>query len=311
MKAGQDVLEGRGPDLVGLYLDEIGRFPLLTKDDEQRLGRAIVEGRKARSELAAGKKLSAKRKRDLSSVAGQGDAATEEFVNCNLRLVISIAKRYRWSGIPLLDLVQEGNIGLAHAVEKFDWRLGFKFSTYATWWIRQAIGRAIENTSRTVRLPAHVGDEVKLIRKLQREIEEETGRQPSLNELAEIVNMSVDHVTMLLRADAEPASLDAGIGEDGTASLFDVVADVSAGDGFSAVDASDQVARLVSVLQDLELQVVSLRYGLDGGGPRTLVEVGRLLGCSNENVRQILRRAEAKMHRAAMAHNAGVEAVAV
>jgi len=294
MKAGQNAPDGY-LDSVGRYLDEIGCFPLLTKQDEQRLGKTITEGREAQRALAKGEKLTAKRKRDLERSVSAGEKATVEFVTANLRLVVSIAKRYQWSGLPLLDLIQDGNIGLTHAVEKFDWSLGFKFSTYATWWIRQAIGRAVENLSRTVRIPSHVGDEVRLIRKFQREIEEETGHRPTISELAEAVGMSAEHITMVLRFDSEPASLDAGIGEEGVTPLSDVVGDPSATDSFATVDSRDEVMRLVSGLKKNELEVVIMRYGLDGNGPRTLDEVGRQLGCTRENVRLTLLNATTKM----------------
>ena len=151
---------GAGPDLLGLYLDEAGSFPLLTKADEMRLGQVIQAAQSAREELESGSDLTAKRKKELRKAILAGEDATTQFINSNLRLVVSVARKYQWSGLPLSDLIQEGNLGLIHAVEKFDWRKGFKFSTYATWWIRQSIGRAIENTAHTVRIPAHVGDEI-------------------------------------------------------------------------------------------------------------------------------------------------------
>ena len=150
---------GAGPDLLGLYLDEAGSFPLLTKADEMRLGQVIQAAQAAREELETSSDLTAKRKKELRKAMLDGEDATTQFINSNLRLVVSVARKYQWSGLPLSDLIQEGNLGLIHAVEKFDWRKGFKFSTYATWWIRQSIGRAIENTAHTVRIPAHVGDE--------------------------------------------------------------------------------------------------------------------------------------------------------
>ncbi len=164
------------PDLLGLYLDEAGSFPLLTKADEMRLGQVIQEGQAARAELDAGSKLTAKQRRELTRKVDAAADATTQFINANLRLVVSVARKYQWSGLPLNDLIQEGNLGLIHAVEKFDWRKGFKFSTYATWWIRQAIGRAVENTAHTVRVPAHVGDEIRRARRLQAELELRLGR---------------------------------------------------------------------------------------------------------------------------------------
>ncbi len=150
---------GAGPDLLGLYLDEAGSFPLLTKADEMRLGQVIQAAQAAQEQLDTTSGLTPRQKRDLRKEIVAGEDATTQFINSNLRLVVSVARKYQWSGLPLSDLIQEGNLGLIHAVEKFDWRKGFKFSTYATWWIRQSIGRAIENTAHTVRIPAHVGDE--------------------------------------------------------------------------------------------------------------------------------------------------------
>jgi DNA-directed RNA polymerase sigma subunit (sigma70/sigma32) len=148
-------------DLVRLYLDGIGRYPLLTKDDEVALSQRIEAGREARTVIGTGGQVTAARKRELRRLDRDGDEATEAFINANLRLVVSIAKKYQSADMPLLDLIQEGNLGLIHAVDKFDWRKGFKFSTYATWWIRQAIGRGIDNTSRTIRLPVHAGDQIR------------------------------------------------------------------------------------------------------------------------------------------------------
>jgi len=146
------------PDLLGLYLDEAGSFPLLTKADEMRLGQIIQEGQTAQAALDSGERIPPSERRRLRKQVAAAEEATTQFINANLRLVVSVARKYQWSGLPLGDLIQEGNLGLIHAVEKFDWRKGFKFSTYATWWIRQAIGRAVENTAHTVRVPAHVGD---------------------------------------------------------------------------------------------------------------------------------------------------------
>ncbi|HXW79844.1 MAG TPA: sigma-70 family RNA polymerase sigma factor, partial [Acidimicrobiales bacterium] len=162
---------GAGPDLLGLYLDEAGSFPLLTKADEMRLGQVIQAAQAAREELDSGTNLTSRHKKELRKAIAAGEDATTQFINSNLRLVVSVARKYQWSGLPLSDLIQEGNLGLIHAVEKFDWRKGFKFSTYATWWIRQSIGRAIENTAHTVRIPAHVGDEIRRARRVQGELE--------------------------------------------------------------------------------------------------------------------------------------------
>ncbi|TMK82364.1 MAG: sigma-70 family RNA polymerase sigma factor, partial [Actinobacteria bacterium] len=174
----------REQDLVRLYLDEIGRHELLTKDDEVRLAQAIEAGREARAELAQAQKFARGQRQQLLRTADAGEEATQTFVNANLRLVVSIAKKYQSTGLPLLDLIQEGNLGLIHAVEKFDWRKGFKFSTYATWWIRQAMQRGVANTARTIRLPIHAGDQLARVQKARDRLEAELGRHPTLAELA-------------------------------------------------------------------------------------------------------------------------------
>ena len=216
-------------DLVRLYLTDIGQYPLLTKDDEVRLAQQIEAGNEARAELAAGgKHLTPAKRRELRRVGNQGDDAQRTFVQSNLRLVVSIAKKYQASGLPLLDLIQEGNLGLMHAVEKFDWRKGFKFSTYATWWIRQAITRGIANTGRTIRLPVHAGDTLARLQKARSRLELKLGRPATLSELAIEVEMPEDKVTEALRFAAEPLSLSEPLREDGDAELGDIVEDRSA-----------------------------------------------------------------------------------
>ena len=216
-------------DLVRLYLTDIGQYPLLTKDDEVRLAQQIERGNEARSELeAGGKGLTPAKKRELRRGAREGDDAQRTFVQSNLRLVVSIAKKYQASGLPLLDLIQEGNLGLMHAVEKFDWRKGFKFSTYATWWIRQAITRGIANTGRTIRLPVHAGDTLARLQKARSRLELKLGRPATLAELSAEVEMPEDKVTEALRFAAEPLSLSEPLREDGDAELGDIVEDRSA-----------------------------------------------------------------------------------
>ncbi len=230
-------------DLVRLYLNDIGKHALLTKDDEARLAQAIEAGREARLELAAGRTLTAARKRELRRHVRNGDDAAETFVKANLRLVVSIAKKYQAAELPLLDLVQEGNLGLMHAVEKFDWRKGFKFSTYATWWIRQAITRGIANTGRTVRLPVHAGDLLTRVTKARGRLEGQLGRRPTVAELAVDLELEEEKVTEILRHAAEPLSLSEPLREDGDAELGDVVEDRSAVSPFDAAAASLLVRR--------------------------------------------------------------------
>src|SRR5438270_1877405 len=215
-------------DLVRLYLTDIGQYPLLTKDDEVRLAKAIEAGNEARSVLDAGSDLQAARRRELRRQAQDGEGAQRTFVQSNLRLVVSIAKKYQASGLPLLDLIQEGNLGLMHAVEKFDWRKGFKFSTHATWWIRQATTRGIANTWRRIRLPVHAGDTLARLQKARTRLELLHGRPATIKELALEIDISEAKVAEALRFGAEPISLSEQLREDGDAELGDVVEDRSA-----------------------------------------------------------------------------------
>ncbi len=291
---------GTGPDLLGLYLDEAGSFPLLTKADEMRLGQIIQEGQAARERLDGQDAVPAKERRTLRRAVSAAEVATSQFINANLRLVVSVARKYQWSGLPLGDLIQEGNLGLIHAVEKFDWRKGFKFSTYATWWIRQAIGRAIENTAHTVRVPAHVGDEIRRARRLQSELESANGRPPTLLEVAQAMGMTEAGLAELLRYDSDPMSLDVSVGEDGDTSLGDLVVNQSAESPFESVAGAllpTEIDRFLSELPDNEREVLRLRYGLDRGEPRTQGEVGELLALTAERVRRIERDAIIRLRR--------------
>ncbi len=285
-------------DLTRLYLRDIGKHALLTKADEARLAQAIEAGREPRAELASGKSLSAERTRELLLMVRAGDAAADLFVKANLRLVVSIAKKYQSADLPLLDLVQEGNLGLIHAVEKFDWRKGFKFSTYATWWIRQAITRGIANTGRTIRLPVHAGDLLNRLSKSRGRLEGELGRRPTVGELAADLEIDGEKVIELLRHTAQPLSLSEPLREDGDAQLADVVADRTAVSPFDAAAASllcGEVAKLLAMLDDREREILRLRFGLDRGEPRTLDEVGAHFSLTRERIRQIEARAMSKL----------------
>ena len=286
-------------DLVKLYLRDIGRYPLLTKHDEAQLAQAIEAGREAEKALAEpATKLTPAKKRELRRVQATGSAATQSFVSSNLRLVVSIAKKYQASGLPLLDLVQEGNFGLIHAVEKFDWRKGFKFSTYATWWIRQAITRGIANTGRTIRLPVHAGDMLSSVQKAQGHLESKLGRQPTMDELAAETTLSYQALTDVLRWRSEPLSLSEPLSENGDADLGDMVADANALSPFDhAAQAllGDEISRLLAPLEEREATILRLRFGLDRGEPRTLEEVGVHFDLTRERIRQIEARAMSKL----------------
>ncbi len=286
-------------DLVRLYLTDIGQYPLLTKDDEVRLAQAIESRSQAEEELRSPcKELSPARRRELRRTIRQGDEAQRTFVQSNLRLVVSIAKKYQASGLPLLDLIQEGNLGLMHAVEKFDWRKGFKFSTYATWWIRQAITRGIANTGRTIRLPVHAGDTFARVQKAQARLELKLGRPATLAELGAEVELPEDKLIEALRFRAEPLSLSEPLREDGDAELGDVVEDRSAESPFEMAATAllpIEINRLLAPLDEREREILRLRFGLDRGEPRTLEEVGEYFNLTRERIRQIEARAMSKL----------------
>ena len=285
-------------DLVRLYLTDIGQYPLLTKEDEVRLAQKIEKGVEAREKLSTSEELTAKEKSDLKRLDRNGARAEKKFVQSNLRLVVSIAKKYQASGLPLLDLIQEGNLGLMHAVEKFDWRKGFKFSTYATWWIRQAITRGIANTGRTIRLPVHAGDTLARLQKARSRLELKYGRPATMTELAADVEMPEDKITEALRFANEPLSLSEPLREDGDAELGDVVEDRGAASPFEVAATSllpDEIARLLAPLDEREREILKLRFGLDRGEPRTLEEVGEHFNLTRERIRQIEARAMSKL----------------
>ncbi|MGA2208248.1 MAG: sigma-70 family RNA polymerase sigma factor [Acidimicrobiales bacterium] len=285
-------------DLVRLYLTDIGQYPLLTKDDEVRLAQAIELRWEAEEELKTKKGLTPTRRRELNRAVRDGEKAQRTFVQSNLRLVVSIAKKYQASGLPLLDLIQEGNLGLMHAVEKFDWRKGFKFSTYATWWIRQAITRGIANTGRTIRLPVHAGDTLARVQKAQARLELKLGRPATLSELGAEVELPEDKLIEALRFRAEPLSLSEPLREDGDAELGDVVEDRSAESPFEMAATAllpVEINRLLAPLDEREREILRLRFGLDRGEPRTLEEVGEHFNLTRERIRQIEARAMSKL----------------
>jgi RNA polymerase sigma factor (sigma-70 family) len=285
-------------DLVRLYLKDIGKYRLLSKEDEVCLAQAAEAGRSAQAELLSDRRLTPMRKRELCRMVRHGDEAVEKFVKANLRLVVSIAKKYQGRQLPLLDLVQEGNLGLMHAVNKFDWRKGFKFSTYATWWIRQAITRGIANGGRTVRLPTHADDLLTRVTTARSRLEGQLGRRPTTAELAADLEIDDEKVTEILYHAAAPLSLSQPLGEDDAAELADVVEDHAAISAFDAVAAallSAEVDRALVVLDEREREILRQRFGLDRSEPRTLDQVGKHLNLSRERIRQIEARAMCKL----------------
>jgi RNA polymerase sigma factor (sigma-70 family) len=293
-------------DLVRLYLNDIGKHALLSKDDEARLAQAVEVGRAARDQLLAGDEVVPARRRELSRQALAGDDATHTFVQANLRLVVSIAKKYQAADLPLLDLIQEGNLGLIHAVEKFDWRKGFKFSTYATWWIRQAITRGIANSGRTVRLPVHAGDLLNRVLKSRGYLEGRLGRRPTIAELAAHLESDEDKIVEILRHAAEPLSLSEPLREDGDSELGDLIPDRFAPSPFDVAAAAllrDEVYQIMTVLDQREREILQLRFGLDRGQPRTLDEVGESFNLTRERIRQIEARAMSKLRHPSLDRN--------
>ncbi|MEA1902078.1 MAG: sigma-70 family RNA polymerase sigma factor [Actinomycetota bacterium] len=284
-------------DTVGLYLDEVSAHELLTAEDEVHLARAMERGRKAKVVLEAADFKPSDRPKLMRAIAA-GEEAKMTFIRCNLRLVISIAKRYTGRGLDLLDLIQEGNLGLIRAVEKFDWRKGFKFSTYATWWIRQAITRGLGNNGRTIRLPVHMVDVVRTVQDTRQSLHDQYHRTPTLEEISEVSGLDTERVLAALEAPAETVSLDRPVGEDGDASLQDFVQDEAALNPEDRAASAWRRERLINAIKRLdyeEQQVLWLRFGLDGDEPWTLSDVGKVINSTRERVRQIEARGLAKL----------------
>ena len=285
-------------DGIGMYLESVAAHDLLTADDEVRLSRAMEAGRKAQQVLDARRRLTPTERAKLFRAVHAADEAKAEFIRSNLRLVISIAKRYTGRGLDLLDLVQEGNLGLIRAVEKFDWRKGFKFSTYATWWIRQAITRGLGNQGRTIRLPVHMVDVVRTVQETALSLQERLRRQPTTVEIAQASGLEVERVELALVAPGDTISLERPIGSEGDAEFGDFVEDGEALDPFEvAAEASARrhLETAMTMLDAQERKVILLRYGLDGRSPRTLSDVGKQFDLTRERIRQIEGRALAKL----------------
>ena len=285
-------------DLVRVYLNEIGKVALLTAADEVDLAKRIEAGLYAGHLISSSNNFSPARKRELRWLVIDGERAKDHLLRANLRLVVSLAKRYTGHGMPFLDLIQEGNLGLIRAVEKFDYAKGFKFSTYATWWIRQAISRAMADQSRTIRLPVHLVEQVNKLQRIRREKNQELGRDANDAELAHELDITEERVRELLDLSRDLVSLDQTVGADDDASLGDFIADEKANAGESAVEDGLMRTQLYDVLGTLEAReaaVVRMRYGLDGGQPKTLDEIGRSFKLSRERIRQIERETMAKL----------------
>ncbi len=284
-------------DTVGLYLDEVSAHELLTAEGEVHLARSMERGKKAKSLVESGDYKRSDRIKLMRAIA-EGDEAKMTFIRSNLRLVISIAKRYTGRGLDLLDLIQEGNLGLIRAVEKFDWRKGFKFSTYATWWIRQAITRGLGNNGRTIRLPVHMVDVVRTVQDTKQSLHDQFHRSPTLEEISEASGLDTERILAALDAPAETVSLDRPVGEDGDASLQDFVQDQAAANPEDKAASAWRRERLVKALSHLDMdekQVLWLRFGLDGDEPWTLSDVGNVISSTRERVRQIEARGLAKL----------------
>lgn len=292
-----DVLSSIAEDTLRIYLAEAGRAALLTAAEEVELAQAIEAGRQAERELQTSE-LSRDQRAHLEHLKRQGEQARRRLVEANLRLVVSIARKYVGRGLTLLDLIQEGNIGLMRAIEKFDWRRGFKLSTYATWWIRQAISRAVADQSRAIRLPVHLLESLGQINQAERRLTMELGRPPTDQEIAQAIDLPLDRVEAIRRSAQPPASLDRAMGDEEGSSLGDLVPDDRQASPFAITSVNllrEAIQDAIGQLSQRERDVLRLRYGLDDGQPRTLEEVGRELGVTRERIRQIEAHAIRKL----------------
>ena len=295
-------------DLVRVYLNEIGKVPLLNAEQEVDLSKRIEAGLYAehlltdcdadKKDTDKGSSVSATYARELYAIEADGRRAKDHLLRANLRLVVSLAKRYTGHGLPFLDLIQEGNLGLIRAVEKFDYTKGYKFSTYATWWIRQAITRAMADQGRTIRLPVHLVEQVNKLQRTRRLLHQQLGRDATDEELAAELDIEPAKVIELLQHSRDLVSLDQTVGDDEDAQLGDFIEDTDAPMADAAVEFGlmrEQINRVLCTLEVRERAVLRMRYGLDDGTPRTLDEIGRAFGLSRERIRQIERDTMAKL----------------
>ncbi|MFI8996156.1 RNA polymerase sigma factor RpoD/SigA [Streptomyces sp. NPDC053542] len=301
-------------DLVGMYLDEIARTPLLDAAKEVELSQTIEAGVYARQildgEVTDGNAAGATPE-ELQTLVDEAEKAKDVFIRSNLRLVVAVARRYPRSGLPLLDLIQEGNAGLVRAVEKFDYAKGFKFSTYATWWIRQAITRSIADQSRTIRLPVHLVEELGRIRRVQREFNREHGRDPEHAEIAAELGAKPERISDVLDWARDPVSLNMSVDDEGETQFGDLLEDTSAASPEQSVLTllrSEELEDLIDRLDGRTASIIKARYGIEDGRERTLTEVGKQHGLTRERIRQIEKHALLELKR--MAHDTGFDAAA-
>ncbi|WP_326736749.1 sigma-70 family RNA polymerase sigma factor [Streptomyces sp. NBC_01022] len=300
-------------DLVGMYLDEIARTPLLDAAKEVELSQTLEAGVFAQQVLdgAVESKAGGASREELEALVAEGERAKDIFIRSNLRLVVAVARRYPRAGLPLLDLIQEGNAGLVRAVEKFDYAKGFKFSTYATWWIRQAITRSIADQSRTIRLPVHLVEELGRIRRVQREFNREHGRDPEHSEIAAELDSTTSRVSDVLDWARDPVSLNMSVDDDGDTQFGDLLEDTSAVSPEQSVMTllrSEELEELIGKLDNRTASIIRMRYGIEDGRERTLTEVGKQHGLTRERIRQIEKHALLELKR--MAHDTGFDAAA-
>jgi RNA polymerase sigma factor (sigma-70 family) len=285
-------------DDLRLYLEAAAREPLLTKEEEVMLAMTIEKGKEAEEKLRSGRLRADASIRKARQAVREAEAARQRFIMANLRLVVSVARKYQGQGLPLLDLIQEGNIGLMRAVELFDWRRGFKFSTYATWWIRQGITRAIADRSRSIRLPVHIHDRLRKLNRSRFQFAQSIGREPTREELARALDTTPAEIDDLMEMGRrEPVSLQAPVGEE--TELGDLIEEIDSENQFNEVEDAllrEEIGEAVErLLDERERQVVALRYGLENGQPMSLRETGKVLGLSGERVRLIEREALRKL----------------
>jgi RNA polymerase primary sigma factor len=284
-------------DTIGLYLKEVSRVPLLTADEEVALAQRIERGRMAREELAKGN-ASPRRRTELRKLIEDGWSAREHLITANSRLVISVAKKYMGRGVPFLDLIQEGNIGLIRATKKFDYRRGHKFSTYATWWIRQAVTRAIADQGRTIRVPVHMGDQINKLLRVQHQLTQRLGREPSVEELAEALDVPPKKVENMIQVARRPLSLETPTDDEEDSVLGDFIEDDEApppDDTATYNLLKEHLGEVLNGLPPREVRILQLRYGLLDGQAYTLEEVGRKMGVTRERVRQIEAQALSRL----------------